>query len=451
MLPNSKCFIPKNNPMFNVVHYNKLIDCAERRNHTEWNDWRCANPDEKILLEEAQFEDVSFEFFNLSNAHLKKSMFINVNLRKTDFSRANLEETIFECDKIESVVFSRANLTKAKFTLQANMKKAKFLLSNLESANLSGSILHKAELIEANLRGSFLMGTNFDGACLRHAILKKAQAYDASFVGAELKQANLEFASLQRSNFSNANFSNASLIKAGLDNADLCGAILEGADLRSTNLVHCKVNEATSLWRCFVDRKTDLEGIPLGSIKIAPGTRQLVEYNLRRRAWECWCREHKFVGKIAKLFWLISDYGLSTGRIVALFIITAVIFALIYCLLAFVQAPGIISNLTVDARGTPIPRDMILLLSIYFSIVTMTTLGFNDMFAEGNSITSHILLMLQVVFGYVMLGAIVTRFGILFTSCAPAGWFFDDFEEGKSKSIYWPEEELIKIVHKRET
>jgi len=70
------------------------------------------------------------------------------------------------------------------------------------------------------------------------------------------------------------------------------------------------------------------------------------------------------------------------------------------------------------------------LRSVYFSIVTMTTLGFGDMYASAHSlfrgIAGHILLALQVTLGYVLLGALVTRFAVLFTAGGPAGSFADE-------------------------
>jgi len=56
----------------------------------------------------------------------------------------------------------------------------------------------------------------------------------------------------------------------------------------------------------------------------------------------------------------------------------------------------------------------------------MTTLGFGDMYANAQSIWGHILLSLQVILGYVLLGALVTRFAVLFTAGGPAGEFADE-------------------------
>ena len=49
----------------------------------------------------------------------------------------------------------------------------------------------------------------------------------------------------------------------------------------------------------------------------------------------------------------------------------------------------------------------------------MTTLGFGDMHANPTSEWGYTVLSAQVIMGYVMLGALVTRLGILFTGSGP--------------------------------
>ncbi len=53
----------------------------------------------------------------------------------------------------------------------------------------------------------------------------------------------------------------------------------------------------------------------------------------------------------------------------------------------------------------------------------MTTLGFGDLHAHAWSLPGHILLTFQVLLGYVLLGALVTRFAVLFGAGGPAGKF----------------------------
>ena len=71
--------------------------------------------------------------------------------------------------------------------------------------------------------------------------------------------------------------------------------------------------------------------------------------------------------------------------------------------------------------------------ALYFSVVTMTTLGFGDIAANPDSWVGQTLLMLQVILGYVLLGALVTGFAVLFTAGGPAGKFADEKEKEDKK------------------
>jgi hypothetical protein len=102
-----------------------------------------------------------------------------------------------------------------------------------------------------------------------------------------------------------------------------------------------------------------------------------------------------------------------------------------YHLVGVKDYPGIVSNLFVlEDSQQAVSRWLVPLRSVYFSIVTMTTLGFDDMYASAHSlfrgIACHILLAFQVTLGYVLLGALVTRFAVLFTAGGPAGKFADN-------------------------
>ena len=74
----------------------------------------------------------------------------------------------------------------------------------------------------------------------------------------------------------------------------------------------------------------------------------------------------------------------------------------------------------------------------------MTTLGFGDIAANPDSWTGQTLLMIQVILGYVLLGALVTRFAVLFTAGGPAGKFADE------KSIWQRLKELWNKTRKKE-
>jgi hypothetical protein len=109
---------------------------------------------------------------------------------------------------------------------------------------------------------------------------------------------------------------------------------------------------------------------------------------------------------------LASDYGNATWRIAFSFVLLALAFAVVYWL--WPNAVIVCGNVG-DIRG--------FLHAFYFSVVTMTTLGFGDIAANPDSWRGQVLLMIQVILGYVLLGALVTRFSVLFVAGGPAARF----------------------------
>ena len=317
--------------------YEMLLRCSEKRDMTEWNEWRKEHPDEDILLEGADFQGLYFKGVLFETKPF--SIFSGeVNLENANFRKAHLEG---------------ANLR------NANLKRTNFDHTHLEGADIGGS----------NLKNAYLYGARLEGTCLSYTYLK------------------------------DANFKTA---------------IVDGG---------------TRFWRCKVSRDTDFRAVGLGNAMIAPETRQLLEYNIRRKNWEDWYKEHPKLKWVVKLFWLVSDYGLSTGRIIVIFFALAFVFAIIYYLWGLILPPGIVDNLFVDRNGIVVPCWLVPLRTLYFSIGAMTTLGFGDMYANAQSIWGHVLLMVQVILGYVLLGALVTRFAILFMAGGPAGKFADEKKE----------------------
>ena len=329
--------------------YEMLKRCSEKKDVSEWNEWRKQNPNEDILLEGS-------------------------NLPLTNLRAAQLWQ-----------------------------------------AHLEGAKLQKANLEEANLNGAHL-----DGAKLHKAILKNAEFWKAHLENAVLLEANLR---------------GAYLTEAKLQGADFSRAIVDGDTL---------------IWTYEVDPETKFEGVGLDAARIYPRTRQLLEYNTRRMNWEEWYRFkdwHRYRpkekrGNFSRIllentvgwFWCVSNYGLSTWRIIGWFSGLALFFAALYSNMAIWLPPGVVSNLETEPH-LPLWHYFVLLMlrPVYFSVATMTTLGFGDMYANSQSILGHILLTFQVILGYVLLGALVTRFAVLFTAGGPAGKFADEKEKEVEK------------------
>jgi hypothetical protein len=190
--------------------------------------------------------------------------------------------------------------------------------------------------------------------------------------------------------------------------------------------------------------------VGLGVVRIEPRIKTILEYTIRRKYWEAWYKgyeEETWPPRLSmtqaerlkarmrecatfpvRLFWLISNYGLSTGRIIAVFLGLAIGFAIIYWLWGLVAPPGIVDYLFVDGNGVRVTGWLVPIRAVHFSVVIMTV-GFTNMHANAHSLWAHILVGLQMILGFVLLGALVTRFAVLFTAGGPAGRFADEKEK----------------------
>lgn len=288
---------------------------------------------------------------------------------------------------------------------------------------LCGADLRNARLDRVDLHEAHLDGANLAGATLRRASLTDVTARGAILTGADLEKANLagahlEWVQLQRANLYRTDLSGANLGSAHLQGADTRYASLNRCDLFNVGLHDATfqgaiVDGSTRIWDCRANKDADFTGVALDSARVEPGLKQLLKANIREKRWKEWYGNCRWWDKplvpFVWLFWLFSDYGRSTSRIALTFLIFALAFGGLYHIWPdFVETNhgvGKIANLW---------------HALYFSVVTMTTLGFGDIHANPASGLGQTVLMAQVILGYVLLGALVTRFAILFSGEGPA-------------------------------
>lgn len=282
----------------------------------------------------------------------------------------------------------------------------------LQGVDLWGRNLEKANLNGANLENSDLSIVSLQGAELSEANLQGANLFRAELRFAELSRANLQRAQLIIANLKGAKLHEANLQESNLFDANLKGADLEFAKLQRAHFMGVVVDGGTTFLGCKIDENTDLRYTSLENMRIESGTKILLKYNIRRMNWKEWYKKHRVLQWPVKLFWLISDYGISTGRIMTIFFALAIAFSLIYYLRpCCVMVNGVVG----DIHG--------FVHALYFSVVTMTTLGFGDIAANPDSWQGQVVVMVQAILGYVLLGALITRLAVLFTSDGPAGSF----------------------------
>lgn len=315
-------------------------------------------------------------------------------------------------------------------------------LSGLSLSNLN---LNKIDLSNAKLNGTRLIKTrlkksNFSKSELHQARLIKSDMRDAKLNEVILRGGNLRFADLKGADLSGADLYRANLSSARLSKTNIEKASLFRTDIFDTDLKYARVNSETYISPEQFSKSTDFTGVGLDSVLICPRIKEGLKDIIRKKKWEEWWNEGPFWKKIlfkfiVMVFWYFSDFGGSTKRLVSTLAIISILFSMIYAGSAIYDFhfndnknnPGIINNLynknileKFDNTGKEIDYFHLLIRSVYFSIVTMTTLGFGDMSASEVCPSGHIFLIIQVTLGYFLLGAIITRFAILFSGGGPA-------------------------------
>jgi uncharacterized protein YjbI with pentapeptide repeats len=171
---------------FSQSQYDMLKRCSDKKDMTEWNQWRKNNPDEDVLLEKADLKRFYLEGAKLWEVNLKGAKLQESNLQGDNISEANLH----------GAVLWQANLYGA-YLYKANLQGADLRWADLQSANLCWADLQSANLFQANLKGAELKWANLQGAALWDADLQGAKLQESNLQGADLREADLNRANLQ--------------------------------------------------------------------------------------------------------------------------------------------------------------------------------------------------------------------------------------------------------------
>jgi hypothetical protein len=284
-----------------------------------------------------------------------------------------------------------------------------------------------------------LEGANFHGCCLSGAFLNTGAVVINPGTSLHEQwvlrgQVYLRGASFLQAQLHAIDFRGAHLEEAVFNLAGLEGGCLELAHLQRATFKGATFDKWTSFEGCHIDKRAEFRESDMTNLRVSPWIRQLMEYNVRRKNWEDWYKQHKILKWPVWLFWLISDYGISAPRLIGVFVVSAVAFAFVYYLWGIIAPPGIIDNLIVDGNGVKVASWLVPIRVAHFSVVIMTV-GFTNMHANAHSFWAHILVGLQMILGFVLLGALVTRFAVLFTAGGPAGKFADENKKDADDNV----------------
>ncbi len=271
-----------------------------------------------------------------------------------------------------------------------NLAKAKLFKTNLTEANLSGANLEGAELTGAILDGAKLEHANLSRAGLGMASLRKARMFEcklqyatltkSQLEEADLRCAHLESARVREAKLAKTDFTNAVLRKADISKCNVHKAAFTDADMREANL--------SGIWD-FTSANwvgTDMRGVDFS------GAYLLRRFAMDQNYIKEFRESSRWSGYIYYVWWFTSDCGRSVGRWLAIIGALALIFSGLY------TQVDIEYGIHEDSWFMP----------LYFSIVTMTTLGYGDVLPA--STAAQIISMIQVLISYIMLGGLLSIF-----------------------------------------
>lgn len=270
-----------------------------------------------------------------------------------DFSRSDLSGANLFSSRLEGATFYGSRLDGTEFGQ-----------AKLAGANLEGAIASRAGFGGADLGETRLSGARFEEASLTEVRLESSQGIGVSFRGARLAGARLSDAELPGADFS----------AADLTGADVAGAELGNVDLREARVGSITGYE-TAQWI-----GADVRGVDCSH---AYGFRRFV-------ADQNFLDEFRQKSPWIHRIWDVScDCGRSAERWTAWTMLLILVYAF-----AYTQAD-------VDFGS-----DATWFSPIYFSAVTMTTLGYGDITPV--SVPAQMLAVSQAILGYVMLGGLLS-------------------------------------------
>jgi uncharacterized protein YjbI with pentapeptide repeats len=259
----------------------------------------------------------------------------------------------------------------------AKLQKANFFKAKLDGCELFGAQLEQANLNECSAKRAGFGAANLEHASFFHADLQDATLSKSKSHHTDFRAANLERARVAEADLSGANFTRANLRQCDLKASNVHNAIFELADMRNARILGI-INFTKAAWIGADIRGMDLRGAYLIRRYIADEN-YLYEFKTRSRY-------HRF---LYVLWWITSDCGRSIGRWTLCIFGVTLLFSFLY---------GIV-EIDYGSYKTAFSP-------FYFSVVTLTTLGFGDVVPS--TFAGQILVVTQAILGYVGLGGLLS-------------------------------------------
>ena len=305
----------------------------------------------------------------------------SASAKPTDLSGTVLANADLQGVDLSDVDLSKADLSGANLT-GANLFRANLKEANLHNANLDRAEFSGANLVEAHLEEVSAVNTGLGMACMKGVKMFRAHLEGSTLTKADLRDADLRCAYMR----------NARIRETDLAGADLTGADLQGADMSLCNVSGAAFKDAdlreARLRLISGYKKANWMGADIRNVNFA-GAYLMRRFIVDQNYLEEFRRGSRFSAVVYYIWWLTSDCGRSMTRWCVLIVLQMFFFAWLYTLVG------------VDYGAHPT-----FLSPLYFSVVTLTTLGFGDIVPA--SPAAQFIAMIEVCLGYTMLGGLLS-------------------------------------------
>jgi len=314
-----------------------------------------------------------------------------------DLRSADLPSMHFEGANLNGAYFDSADCSEAHFDSafcdDAHFDKAMCLGAHFVRAHCTNTNFDSAICLGAHFDRAHCTNIHFEGGFCNNARFKDAYCFEAHFEGANCVSAHFEGAHCW-----DAHFDGANCVNAHFDDAQ-CYGISFGAieKIDENGVIHrrpCYLGDVTYKGANFLH--VDTSNVDWSR---NPGMKSYIEH--QQFIQDIWDKANtKFLRFLFKVWGKTSNYGKSFWQWLLSCVWIIIIFTGFYCL-------DLIKNFDFFQISDKIVHTPSQIFSyFYFSVVTFSTLGFGDV--TPIHLVSMILVMVEVILGYFMLGGLIT-------------------------------------------
>lgn len=386
-------------------------------------------------LVDADLRDANLADAFLGEANLVDADFWNADLADVDLWNADLADADFRNADLADAYLVNADLT-GVFLQEADLSNAYLQNVDLIGAFLEDADLAGADLQDADLADAYLWDTDLADATLRYADLT-----DTDLIGVTARRTNLENARLDESDLENANLGLAALHDAQIRDVPINEGTTFADDHSNIGPYERRADWITEIYhrddgpwwvrwlpaplRMVRNRRhTEPEPLSKAVRTYREIQRLLRENSMPARAPAFYVREKHARRKQAlaeqnRLRWLrlsaarwVTLYGESPWRVAFTSLGIILLFGVLYPLLGgvTVETAAPTHEFLQPLAGVSLPQPIeTLLMNLYFSAVTFTTLGYGDI--QPASPGSQALAAAESLVGAAMIALLVALLG----------------------------------------